>query len=153
VDHVSVHIGAVELKKTLYDAIISRWDSWTNGFPLHIDQIAMRDKQWVTILEPPHGVPDRDAIAKHFFKTGKKGTRTFKSGKTTIHFHVPNEIYDAMLQQKQTASDEWPPENNTGRKPAGRKVTARVKDSDIEPSMALAADFTVSILTILMCLP
>lgn len=143
-DHVPVHIGAVALKRSLYNAVIQHWNKWTDDYPLHIDQIVMRDKQWV-ILNPTD--PDCDAIAKHFFKTGKKGNRTFKSGKTIIHFHVPNEIYDAMIEKKDTqAVNKWLPEKNTERKPAGRRVTARVKD--IEPSMA-AADFTVSIFLIL----
>ena len=144
-DHVPVHIGAVALKKTLYDAVIPQWKGWTNNFLLHIDQITMRDKLWV-ILNPT--VLDCDAIAKHFFKTGKKGNRIFKSGKTIIHFHIPNEIHNAMLEKKREPGNEWRPEKNTERKPAGRKVTARV--NNIEPSMA--ADFTVSILIILICL-
>jgi len=147
VDHIPVHIGAVALKKTLYDALIPRWNRWTNSFPLHIDQITMRDKMWV-ILNPT--IPDCDVIAKYFFKTGKKGNRTFKSGKTTILLHIPNEIYDDMLERREPAN-EWPPEKNTERKPAGRKSTARVKDVQVEPSMA--ADFTVSIFIILLCHP
>jgi hypothetical protein len=147
VDHIPVHIGAVALKKTLYNAIIPRWNRWTNNFPLHIDQITMRDKLWVT-LEP--SVPDCDAIAKHFFKTGKKGIQTFKTGKAVVHFHVPNEIYDAVLEKKETDELEWSLEKNTLRKSAGRKVTATAS-KDVEPSMA--ADFTVGILIILMCLP
>ena len=105
----------------------------------------MRDKLWV-VLEP--SVPDRDVIAKHFFKTGKKGNQTFKTGKAIIHFHISNEIYDTVLENLKRVTDEWPPEKNTARKPAGRKVT--VRDKDIEPSMA--ADFTVGILINLMCL-
>ena len=97
----------------------------------------MRDKLWV-ILNP--SVPDGDIIAKHFFKTGKKGRQTFKTGKIIIHFHIPNEIYEAMLEKRET--DKWQPEKNTERKPAGRKVTARAKDVQVEPSMA--ADFTVN---------
>ena len=144
-DHVPVHIGAVALKRMLYNAVIPRWNKWTNEYPLHIDQITMRDKLWV-ILNPT--VPDCDAIAKHFFKTGKKGNRVFKNGKTVIHFHVPTEIYDTMVEKRQI--DERPPEKNTEtqretrRKKAGRKVTAE----RVEMSMA-AADFTVSILLLM----
>jgi hypothetical protein len=138
VDHVPVHIGAVALKRMLYDIIIPRWNRWTNNFPLHIDKIAMRDKLWV-ILKP--SVPDRDVIAKHFFKPGKKGTQTFKSGKTVIHFHIPNEIYDAL--KKRDADVTVAERNASGSKP-GRKFDA----ATIEPSMA--ADFTVGIL--LTCL-
>lgn len=123
-DHIPVHIGAEALKKTLYNA-------------LDIDRITMRDNMWV-ILSPT--TPDCDVIAKFFFKTGRKGNRTFKTGKTTILLHVPNELYDDMLKKKESA-DEWPPEKNTERRTSGRKCTARVKD--VDPSMA--ADFTVSI--------
>jgi hypothetical protein len=148
VDHIPVHIGAEALKKTLFDALIPRWNRWTNNYPLHIDQITMRDKLWV-ILSPT--IPDCDAIAKYFFKAGKKGNRTFKSGKTTILLHIPNEIYDDMLEKRETAN-EYSSEKNTERKTAERKPTARktaerkptVRVKDVELSMA--ADFTVSFL-------
>ena len=137
VDHILVHIGAVALKRTLYNAIIPRWNRWTNNFPLLIDQIAMQDKLWV-ILEPCD--PDRNVIARHFFKAGKKGIQTFKSGKTIIHFYIPNEIYDAMLEKRDVDARIV-----AGSKP-GRKITAaRVKE--IEPNVA--ADFTVSTFTCL----
>jgi len=132
------------LKKTLYDAIIPRWNNWTNYFPLHIDQILMRDKLWV-ILEP--SVPDHDAIAKHFFKPGKKGTPTFKSGKTLIHFHVLNEIYDAMLEKRD--SDEL----IAGKKAMVRKVAERnVVMRDKETEQSIATDFTVGDSTCLQTL-
>jgi hypothetical protein len=115
VDHIPVHIGADALKKILYSAVISRWNNWTNNFPLRIDQINMRDKQWV-ILKPT--VPDIDVIARHFFKPGKKGGQTFKSGKIIIQFHVPNEIYDEMLE-KQIDDELAAEERNL------RKITAR----------------------------
>jgi hypothetical protein len=140
VDHVPVHIGAMALKRMLYNAIIPRWNRWTNNFPLLIDQIAMRDNLWV-ILEP--NVPDHDVIARHFFKAGKKGTQTFKSGKTVIHFHVPNEIYDAMLEKRGADAERTRNALAVGSrsKPrAGREITA-ARVQEIEPSMA--ADFTV----------
>jgi len=69
----------------------------------------------------------------------------FKSGKTIVHFHVPNEIYDAMLENRD--GDEWPAEKN----PAGKKLVAgkntAVRVREIEPSMA--ADFMVGILSCL----
>lgn len=105
----------------------------------------MCDKLWVTLAP---AVPDCDVIVRYFFKTGRKGNQTFKSGKTVVHFHIPNEIYDAMLENRD--ADDWPAEKNPalGKKPAGRRVTAAsVKELEIEPSMA--ADFTVSILSCL----
>lgn len=96
-DHVPVHIGADALKKILFDAIIPKWRGWTNNFPLRINQIMMRDKLWV-ILKPT--APDRDVISRHFFRSGRNGAQVFKTGKTIINFHVPNEVYNAMLNKK-----------------------------------------------------
>jgi len=142
VDHIPVHIGAVSLKRTLYNVVIPRWNKWANNFPLHIDNITMHDKWWVT-LEP--SIPDCSVIARHFFKARKKGAQMFKSGKTIVHFHIPNEIYDAMLKNRD--GDEWPAEQNTaGEKLAAGKGTV-VRVREIEPSMA--ADFTVGILSCL----
>jgi hypothetical protein len=97
VDHIPVYIGADALKRILYDAIIPKWNRWTENFPLCIDQIMMCDKLWV-VLKPT--APDCDVIARNFFRSGKKGTQTFKTGKTIIHFHVPNEIYNVMINRK-----------------------------------------------------
>ena len=59
----------------------------------------MRDHNWVHLLPQK---PDRDIIAKQFFKPGKKGSAmVFKSGKCIINLHVPNEIYESMLVQKE----------------------------------------------------
>jgi hypothetical protein len=126
VDHVPVHVGADTLKIILYNAIIPKWNAWTNYFPLHIDQIIMRDKLWV-ILEPT--APDRDAISKHFFKPGKKG-QIFKTGKTLIHFHIPNKVYAAMLTKQ--ADDELEAE---------QKAVTRNKKIKCSPSDG--ADFSV----------
>lgn len=82
----------------LYNALIPRWNAWTKSFPLAIDDIIMHDKNWVE-LTPNY--PDRDVIFKHFLSSrGKKGP-TFKSGKTLIQFHVPNEIYATMLEKRE----------------------------------------------------
>ena len=99
----------------------------------------MQDKLCV-ILEP--SVPDHDVIVRHFFKTRKKGTQTFKSSKTIIHFHVPDEIHDVMLEKRDANAERYA----VGRKQAGRKITA-VRVEEIEPSMA--ADFMVGTLTCL----
>jgi len=127
VDHIPVHIGANVLKRTLYDAIIPKWNTWTDNFPLRIDEIMMRDKLWI-ILNPT--TPDRDAIAKNFFKPGKKGVQIFKTGKTLINFHILNEVYGAMLEKK--ADDESRVE---------QRLT--IMDSEIEHLPSDAADFTV----------
>lgn len=97
-DHIPVHIGAVELKKILYDAVIPKWQEWTNNYLLRLDDVVMRNNNWVALV-PKN--PDRDVIADQFFKRVKKGALTFKGGKCIINLHVPNNIYNAMLTQKE----------------------------------------------------
>jgi len=125
VDYIPVHIGADTLKKTLYSAIIHKWNRWTNNFPLPIDSIIMRDKLWV-ILNPTF--PYRDAIARNFFKSGKKGAQIFKSGKIIIHFHIPNEIYNTMLEQRDRDESE---------------AEKRVREEQIRNNKIIVPDFVV----------
>ena len=117
-DHIPVHIGAVDLKGILYGALIAKWNGWTDSFPLPLNDTILRNQNWV-VLAPRN--PDRDVIADQFFKPGKKGAVVFKPGKCVINLHVPNEIYRAMLDQQELASEN--------------------KASDIG---TVAADFTVS---------
>jgi hypothetical protein len=98
VDHIPVHIGALELKKILYEVVIPKWHEWTRNYPLRLDDVVMRNHNWV-VLAPKN--PDHDVIADTFFKRAKKGGSTFKGGKCVINLHVPNHIYDAMLAQKE----------------------------------------------------
>ncbi|GLB40064.1 hypothetical protein LshimejAT787_0705740 [Lyophyllum shimeji] len=138
VDHIPVHIGAVDLKRTLYDAVIPKWNAWTRNFPLPIEKIAMRDRLWVE-LKPRN--PDCDVIARYFFKSGKNGALTFKPGtKTIIQFHVPNELYNAMLDKRE--ADETA-DVAVARRVTGREGVVVELDDDVELSMA--ADFTVGI--------
>jgi hypothetical protein len=119
VDHVPVHIGAVDLKKILYEAVIPKWNNWTNGYSLPLDALVMRSHNWV-VLAPKN--PDRNIIADYFFKPGKKGAIVFKAGKCVVNLH---DLYQLMLTQK----DEHELEENFG-------TTSRA-----------AVDFTVSAAT------
>jgi hypothetical protein len=62
--------GAVELKGLLYEHLLPVWNTYTEGFPLEINDIIMRTKEWVEI-KPLN--PDQDVIARQFFKSGKGG--------------------------------------------------------------------------------
>ncbi|KAK2460511.1 hypothetical protein APHAL10511_007474 [Amanita phalloides] len=97
VNHIPVHIGAIELKKILYDAVMLKWHIWTTNYPLSLNNLVMHDHNWVTLL--PRN-PDCNIIATQFFKTGKKGAQTFRAGKCVINLHIPNDIYEGMLTQK-----------------------------------------------------
>jgi hypothetical protein len=63
----------------------------------------MRTKDWVEI-QPVD--PDRDVIAGQFFKAGKNGGTTFKTGRCLIQFHIPNKIYNRYLDYAEKKDEE-----------------------------------------------
>ena len=85
----------------------------------------MRNNNWVR-LEPRN--PDCDIISSQIFKQGKKGI-IFKPGKCIINLHVPNQIYSAVVAQKEAdeANDHFEEEGRVA----------------IIQHQAVAADFTV----------
>lgn len=85
------------MKKQLYDAVIPKWHDWTKNYPLSIDDVIMRNNNWVRLV--PRN-PDCDIISDQFFKRGKKGV-IFKTGKCIINLHVPNHIYTVVVAQKE----------------------------------------------------
>ena len=93
IDNILVQIGAVELKGLLYEHILPAWQAYTDRFPLGIDDIIMRSKEWVEI-KPLN--PDQGVIVWPFFKSGKMGL-TFKTGCCIILFHIPNAIYNQYI--------------------------------------------------------
>ena len=103
IDNVPVHIGAVELKKLLYKEIIPSWNSYTEGYPIAIEDIVMRSKEWVAI-QPLN--PDRDVISRPFFKPGRGGASIFKTGRCTVLFHIPNNIYNQYLNYVEKNEEE-----------------------------------------------
>ena len=103
VDDVPVHIGAVDLKNLLYSQILPVWLAYTEQFPLDIEEIMMRTKDWVEI-HPLN--PDRDVIARQFRRTGKNGGITFKTGRCLINFHIPNKIYNQYLNYAERKDEE-----------------------------------------------
>lgn len=89
VNNIPVNIGAVELKKYLFAAILPNWSNYTHGFPLRIEDVTMRDKNWVCI-KPEN--PDQGVIAEEFSKPGKGGVLVFKAVRCVVHLHVPNKV-------------------------------------------------------------
>ena len=77
-DHIPVHVGAKDLKQRLYEAVMPKWHAWAHDYPLLLDNLVMRDHHWVILL-PKN--PDCNIIAAQFFKSNKKGTLVFWTGK------------------------------------------------------------------------
>lgn len=97
IDDVPVHIGANELKILCFHAIERPWKIFTNGFPLSIDDVILRDDKWARIWARE---PDVDVISSRFFHAPKKtgGAPQFRTKKTVINIHIPNSVYDAYLR-------------------------------------------------------
>jgi hypothetical protein len=87
----------VELKKLLYDAVIPKWHEWTNNYPLTLEDVTMRNNNWVRLI--PRN-PDCDVISDQFFKRGEKGAVVFKAGKCIVNLHVPNHVYSVLVARK-----------------------------------------------------
>lgn len=90
INNIPAQIGAAELKKILFEGILPMWLKYTENFPLAIEHVVMRDKDWCEIHAKE---PDRGVIAHNFYKPGKNGIPTFKTGRCLIQFHIPNNIY------------------------------------------------------------
>jgi len=104
IDNVPVHIGAVELKQLLYNEISPLWNSFSEGYPLAIEDIVMRSKEWVAI-QPLN--PDRDVISRPFFKSGRSGgASVFKTGRCVVLFQIPNSIYNQYLNHAERKEAE-----------------------------------------------
>ena len=96
-----------------------KWRARTHNYPLSLEDVVLHDHHWVVLL-PKN--PDRDIIAAHFFKPNKKGTLVFRTGKCIVNLHIPNDIYQVMLTQKEASAE------------------LEVEDDDTIP---VAVDFTV----------
>jgi len=81
----------VELKAKLFQEMQPRWSQYSGGYPLTLNNIVMRDKNWVEIHPR---TPDRDVInSPSFYKEAKHGPPIFKGGKAIVHLHIPNDVY------------------------------------------------------------
>ena len=83
--------------------ISPQWETYTEGFPLSIDDIIMRTKDWV-VIRPSNS--DRDVISQPFFKVGKGGATTFKGGRCIVNFHIPNHVYHGYLEYADRKEEE-----------------------------------------------
>lgn len=67
-----------------------------------MNQVTMRNNNWVEILPPRPPAEDTDVISRPFFKpTTKTGELKFKTGKCQVYLHVPNEVYNNMERHRE----------------------------------------------------
>ena len=88
ISNIPLRIGVSHLKAIAYFTILPLFLKWSNDYPLSIDDVKLRSKNWVEMLPKGPGDQDVDAIENEFFTIkGKAKTRQF----------LPNKVLELYL--------------------------------------------------------
>lgn len=103
INNVPARIGARNLKDIVFVSLLPQFSEWSKQFPLLLDDVRLRQKNWVEIIPSlVQGVDDVNAIAEKFFvlKRGKNKseTRTFQSGEIMVYLELPLKKYHEILE-------------------------------------------------------
>jgi hypothetical protein len=101
ISNIPLHIRVSNLKAIAHFTILPLFLKWSNNYPLSIDDVKLRNKNWVEMLPKGPGEEDVDAIESEFF--------TFK-GKAKMHHFLPNKVLDLYLgisYAKRSEIDEY----------------------------------------------
>lgn len=94
---VPASIGAVELRQECLSAISEKWHTWSNGYPLPMERVAIEHK----------GVPifsDKDCILQYFAKKSRGGAaiRTYDfSTVLELHLLIENQFYQEVCEHQE----------------------------------------------------
>ncbi|KAF9072311.1 hypothetical protein BDP27DRAFT_1418217 [Rhodocollybia butyracea] len=107
---VPVNIGAHALKTFAFSVVLPLWNEWSHGYPLSIDDLSLKDKNFEEI-SPPLNSPDVDCIQTHFFIPPKKANAppTLKKDKVLVLLHIPNKLLGQVEFEKINGSAENEP--------------------------------------------
>ena len=103
IQEVPAHIGATELKQLAFGALAPRWEDYSHGFPLRLEDVTLRNHHWA------HLTSEEDAIYIQFLKEGKDGVKKFRTGKCIIWLEIPAKLFNQF--------EDWQ---------KARKVSARI---------------------------
>lgn len=88
ISNIPLRIGVAHLKATAYFTILPLFLKWSHDYPLTIDDVKLRNKNWVELLPKGPGDEDLNAIESEFYTyKGKAKTRQF----------LPNKVLDLYL--------------------------------------------------------
>ena len=88
ISNIPLRIGVSHLKVIAYFTILPPFLKWSNDYPLSINEVKLRSKNWVELLPKGPGDQDMDVIENEFFTIkGKAKTRQF----------LPNKVLDLYL--------------------------------------------------------
>ena len=97
ISNIPLNIGVSHLKAVVYFTILPLFLKWSHDYPLSIDDVKLRNKNWVELLPKGLGNEDVNAIESEFF--------TFKGKGKTCHY-LPNKVLDLCLRISYTKQCE-----------------------------------------------
>ena len=108
-----VHIGACNLKRTVFLAVLPQISQWSKQFPLSAHDFCLQEKNWVELIPSlVQGITDVDAIAQKFFvlkqTKGKSEGRVFQSGEVTVNLELPFGKYQEVLEHIESVANTLP---------------------------------------------
>jgi hypothetical protein len=88
ISNIPLNIGVTDLKSVAYFTILPIFVKWSHDYPLSIENVKLRYKNWVEMLPKGPGDEDKNAIESEFYTIkGKAKTRQF----------LPNKVLDIYL--------------------------------------------------------
>ncbi|KAF8907004.1 hypothetical protein CPB84DRAFT_1959743 [Gymnopilus junonius] len=104
--NIPVHIGVEDLKILSFYTALPSFHIWSFDYPLDIQNIKLRDKNWVEFV--PRAIDDRDAISDQFFISigGKTKGKKFKTGQAKLILELDYKVYQKIIQYREQKLDE-----------------------------------------------
>ena len=88
ISNIPLCIGVRNLKNIAYFTILPLFLKWARDYPLSIDDVKLRSKNWVEMLPKGDELEDVNAIESEFFTV---------KGKTKARQFLPNKVLDLYL--------------------------------------------------------
>ena len=125
--NIPVHVGVQELKFICFYTALPLYLQWSGGCPLSIQEVQMRDKQWVEMIPR---IPDKDAISDKFLVNvgSKVAKKKFRPGQIDINHPISYEKYEVMLDYRETKNTD----------PTGSKGEVCEKEGQLSSNRAAA---------------
>jgi hypothetical protein len=110
VGNVPVHIGARDLKQTAFLTLHPKFSTWSKGYPLTLNDVTLRSKNWVEIIPKFSTRPgdDIDAIKDHFYKPrGRAKTISFSAGSgIDLYLEIHYQQYQKVLAHQEDKEND-----------------------------------------------
>ncbi len=99
VSNIPLHIGVKDLKAIAYFTLLPLFSKWSKEFPLSVNDLQLRFKDWIELI--PLGPKDKDVNAissKFFVPKGKSKALQFQPNKVLdLYLELSNDRYHEIL--------------------------------------------------------